>query len=246
MQKKWIGMVGVVLLLGVGVYGTNRPEHKVSPAEPLTEKVAETVRQIKQAGNMDKSARLTPEEETQRLLKEAANKRFKVDRPAGMLTEDRDVAEDLTRQVAVEMLLETLIREKIDKNPEYVQETETRMMTREPRLLTLQQNDSTGEQRSVQVLVADTRSCRDRMAQNGPFEVQVADLESDFCMHPTLEYPGGFDPARPLQLIVGSITDKGKFADIDRQWDRLLKIELRQAITAEFVPRYKSTGTLTL
>jgi hypothetical protein len=247
MQKKWIGLAAAALLFGALTYFTTRQEPKAASPQPLMDKVADEVRQIKKAKQEDpKNTSLSPEEETQRLLKEAANKRFKVNRPEGMLTDDRDVAEDLTRQVAVEMLLETLIREKIDKNPDYITETEARLLKKEPRLMTLSQEDAQGELRTVKVLVADTRACQDRMTNAGPIVVKVAALETDYCMHPTLEYPGGFDPERPLQLAIGPVTDKGQFADMDRQWDRMLKIEMRQAITAEFVPRYKESGALTL
>lgn len=247
MQKKWIGLTAATLLLGGITYFTSRQESNSANPQPFMDKVADEVRQIKKAKEEDtKTQSLSPEEETQRLLKEAANKRFKVNRPEGMLTDDRDVAEDLTRQVAVEMLLETLIREKIDKNPDYITETEARLLKKEPRLMTLSQEDAQGELRTVKVLVADTRACQDRMNEAGPVAVKVADLESDYCMHPTLEYPGGFDPARPLQLSISPVTEKGQFADADRQWDRMLKIEMRQAITAEFVPRYKESGALTL
>ncbi|HYX35883.1 MAG TPA: hypothetical protein VE954_22515 [Oligoflexus sp.] len=246
MKKVGVGSVALALMIGASFYFQSSSEGEKNKIEPLVDKVAADVKQLKKSKGTAESNGLSPEEETQRLLKEAANKRFKVDRPVGMLTDDRDIAEDLTRQVAVEMLLETLIREKIEKIPEYVQETEARMMTREPRLLTLMQKDSQGEMREAQVLVADTRACQDRVETKGPVEVRVEDLESEYCMHPTLEYPGGFDTKRPLLVTVGSVTERGKFADMDRQWERMLKIELRQTITAEFVPRYQSTGALTL
>jgi hypothetical protein len=246
MQKKKRLLLAMILLLGTAIYMTTRDDAPQTKPEPLMDKVASEVRQIKKEKEGTTPEDLSPEQETQRLLKEAANKRFKVNRPEGMLTNDPDVAEDLTRQVAVEMLLETLIREKIDKNPDYVAETEARLMKREPRLMTLSQKDAQGEMRQVKVLVADTRSCQDRMKTAEPLEVRVADLESDYCMHPTLEYPGGFDPDRPLQLTIGPVADRAQFADMDRQWDRLLKVEMRQAITAEFVPRYKQNGALTL
>ncbi len=247
MKHRKSALVVLLLLVGMTLYLATRNESQMSEPQPLAEKLAADVQKIKQDKVKD-PAKDNPgsEEETQRLLKEAANRRFKVNRPEGMLNQDPDVAEDLTRQVAVEMLLETLIREKIEKNPDYVTETESRLLTRKPRIMTLTQKDSEGELRTIKVLVADTRACEDRMNRGNPALVKVEDLESDYCMHRTLEYPGGFDANRPLQLSIGPVTDKGQFAEMDRQWDRLLKIAMREAITAEFVPRYKESGALTL
>lgn len=242
MKMRWILACLCVLAAGI-LWQRGR---KAEPGEqPLTEKIAASVRQLKNPARVD-GTQENPAEETQRLLKEAANRRFKVDKPSGMLTDDPSVAEDLTRQVAVEMLLDTLIREKIDQDPEYVQATEHKMLSKEPRLMTLKQADSTGDMRTAQVLVADTRDCQGRLASAAQFEVRVADLSSGFCMHPTLEYPGGFDSEKPLQLIVAPVQNRTQFPAADRQWERLVKVEMRAAITAEFIPRYKATGALTL
>ena len=181
------------------------------------------------------------------LLVEAARRRFRHIAPtgalAGMHPQDDPDTRALADVVAVEMLKRRLVMEKMAQDPLFKDTLEEQMRRRQPRLMRLKQTLADGFQAEQWVVVFDTTRCP---LQDGRTEqVLVRDLEARFCMHPLLEYPGGFDASRTISLTVYPFEDIATRPEAEAQWSKGLLLEARDAIVAEFIEAYEKDGKLT-
>ena len=182
----------------------------------------------------------------QAILAEAAQKRFGRVSPRGALASimpsDEKQAEELMGAMAVELLEKRLVVEKMQQDPFFKDAIEQEMRRREPRLMRLTQTLEGGFQAEQWVVVIDTTACA--LQDGSTHEVLVDELEDRFCMHPLLEYPGGFDESRPLALTVHPFEDIATQPDAEIQWSKWLLLEAKQAVTAELVDAYRRDGRL--
>lgn len=177
------------------------------------------------------------------ILTEAASKRFDVRVPDTLKNAPPTQQKEFKKVMAKHMLIETLIGETLEKEPEVYDEIAYEMRALEPRILNLSQQH--GEYKfSQNVVIQNTLDCDD-ISTNASFTVTVSELPNRLCMDMLLEYPGGFVENLPIEVKVLEFDDMFNHEGAEEQWSNMVKMELRKRLKSKFVEHYQKTGSLT-
>lgn len=183
------------------------------------------------------------------LLLEAAKKRYKI---ANLTIKGQGKTEKLDSTMyqldhtLKQLLRNQLVAEYQQKYPKKVIIAVDKARSFRPLLVKMSQGSigASDPLQERQALVRDTRACT--IVASKVQTLTVDQLETKLCMHPQLDYPGGFDPSRPIQVTILPFSEAAMSERVAKEWDGAVLAILTEMATIEFLRAYRSTGQLAL
>ena len=184
-----------------------------------------------------------PQRDQKSLMTQAAMKRFRVKTPKIINNTGEKNIRNAKEKIAKAMMIEQLIREAMERDPNLLSEAKTNALKKRPLIYGFKQAGPKLETIERFSVIHNTSSCKDTVTPGSTFTAKIQALE-DHCIDRMLDFPGGFHSEHPLEISVYEIDQVGRFENLDNLWSDMIRIELRKIVVERFLTHYRKTGSL--